>query len=119
MVDDPTDVDQAKTWAEMFFRSRGLGAQTEVEKWNSTVQRCWALLSRTYDEIAAAGRFAFRHDENAQETYPSLISSARSGRRRRAEIEEADVVEEPMGGDEEGAGEVDAAGGRRPRWPAT
>jgi hypothetical protein len=38
--------------------------------------RAWALLDEVYDEIAAAGRFLWRH-EGGEEMFPSLVTASR------------------------------------------
>jgi hypothetical protein len=52
---------------------------SEAARWADTKLRAWTLLRICYDEVAASGRYIFRHDSR-QEKFPSLFASTRSPR---------------------------------------
>jgi hypothetical protein len=66
-----------------------------VTTWTGHRARAWALLVATYEEVRAAGRWLYRH-ENGEELFASLYTAGRGPRRRRrtrAEIEAARNLE--------------------------
>jgi hypothetical protein len=74
---DPQD---AQSLVSAIMTALGQGGTTSGNGWTTLVQRSWTALSRAYDEVAAAGRFLFRHDEDVEATYPNLVTVARSRR---------------------------------------
>jgi hypothetical protein len=93
------DVAESLRLVDILFASLGLAEEGEVERANALAQRAATLLLRTYNEHRRCGHFVFGDREDVEVTYPSLISAARSPRRKRRE-----GGDEP-GGDEPG-GEV-------------
>lgn len=75
-----TDSVDARAAATAVFRGIGLAGDGEGASWASFCQRAWTLLCRGYAEVRAAGRFAFRHDEDVDLTYPSLVAAVRPPR---------------------------------------
>jgi len=61
----------------------GEPARPAVVTWAGHRARAWALLVTTYEEVRAAGRWLFRH-ENGEELFASLYTAGRGPRRRRA-----------------------------------
>jgi hypothetical protein len=62
-------------------RSRGRGKGSQLPD-KDLLWRAFSFLVAVYDEVAAAGRFLFRH-EGGEELFPSLFAASRSPRRRR------------------------------------
>ena len=60
----------------------GEPARPGVVTWTGHRARAWALLVATYEEVRAAGRWLFRH-ENGEELFASLYTAGRGPRRRR------------------------------------
>ncbi|MEI7891675.1 MAG: hypothetical protein WCI05_01205 [Myxococcales bacterium] len=79
-----SDPAAARDAAAAIFTGIGQTSEGEAARWTELTQRAWTLLSRSYDELRAAGRFAFRHDEDVEMTYPSLISVVRAAPTRAA-----------------------------------
>ena len=60
------------------FRNLGLLGEGAVVHWTDLAQRAWSLLLETYESVRAAGRLVFRHQEDVDATYPSLIAAVRA-----------------------------------------
>lgn len=95
--------DTAGRLAQAIHQVLGDGRDTSVRYWNSYMPRAWSFLVSTYEEVAAAGRWLFRH-EGGEERFPSLYTIGRQRRRRPADGDDlpgeddgipADVIAEP------------------------
>lgn len=64
------------------FQVLGDGRQSDQSYWAKYQARAWTFLLATYDEVAAAGRWLFRH-ENGDARFPSLYTIGRQPRRSR------------------------------------
>jgi hypothetical protein len=98
------DCELAGRLAHAIHHQLGEPERPAVTTWTGHRARAWALLVTTYDEVRAAGRWLFRH-ENGEELFASLYTAGRGPRRRRtrAQIEAAE------------AAEAEAAANRNPR----
>lgn len=74
---DEHDVPSARDLAKAIFGGLGLGRESDAKRWAALGQRAWTLLLSDYEEHRATGMFLFRKLENADETYPSLVTAAR------------------------------------------
>jgi hypothetical protein len=104
-----TDATTARTLAHSIYMVLGDGRSSDVRYWTDYQARAWTFLITTYDEVAAAGRWLFRH-ENGDALFPSLYAVGRQPRRGR------------RGGDElpeDGGGELPADGGGEIGAPVT
>lgn len=84
----PSDRELAGRLAHAIHYLLGEPARPEVVAWTRHRARAWSLLVETYEEVRAAGRWLFRH-ENGEELFASLYTAGRGPRRRRtrAQIE--------------------------------
>jgi hypothetical protein len=76
--------DSAETagrFAQAIHQVLGDGRDTSARYWSNYMPRAWSLLVTTYEEVAAAGRWLFRH-ENGEARFPSLYTIGRQRRRR-------------------------------------
>jgi hypothetical protein len=105
-----SDVGEALRLVDIIFASLGLIEAGEVERANRLAQRAATLLLRAYNEHGRCGHFVFGNREDVSVTYPSLISAARSPRRKR-KIDEPASGGGPSGGEEPAAGEGESGGG--------
>jgi hypothetical protein len=89
----PSDRELAGRLAHAIHHLLGEPARPEVVAWTGHRARAWALLVETYEEVRAAGRWLFRH-ENGEELFASLYTAGRGPRRRRtrAQIEAAEAA---------------------------
>jgi hypothetical protein len=92
------DAVTARKLAHGIYRVLGDGRSSDARYWSEYQARAWTFLLATYDEVAAAGRWLYRH-ENGEARFPSLYTIGRQPRRSRR----ADGGEIP--GDDEG-GEI-------------
>ncbi|HEU4410068.1 MAG TPA: hypothetical protein VFS43_32740 [Polyangiaceae bacterium] len=92
-----SDVADALRLVDVIYASLGLAEEGEVERANALAQRAATLLLGTYNEQRRCGQFVFGNREDVEATYPSLISAARSPRRKRREGGEAPGGDEPDG----------------------
>jgi hypothetical protein len=77
-----TDAARAEELSHALWRALGLGRASDAVRWRELTFRAWTLLSQTYRQHQAAGKFVFLADEDVDETYPSLIEAVRATRRR-------------------------------------
>ncbi len=80
---DPADVAAARRLAGHIFESLGVQPSSPAERWSTLTRAALSLLIASYEEVAAAGRFVFRKDEDVLETYPPLLTAIRKPRRCR------------------------------------
>ena len=78
---DPThyradDRVRAATLAQRILECLGDGATGEDQMWREYVQRAWTFAVNTYEEVAATGRWLYRHEGGA-EMFPSLFKTLR------------------------------------------
>jgi hypothetical protein len=79
-----TDADEAVSVAEQMYTLLGESATIQAEVSTVDAQRVWTLLYRTYEDVAATGRWLLRGEpRRAERLFPSLISLSRTGRRAR------------------------------------
>lgn len=90
----PEDAARARVLARQVFSGLGIGVEREHQRWTDLCHRAWTLLLREYEQHRAAGAFLLRTQEDVVQTYPSLITAARTGRARRG-IEGSPVASEP------------------------
>lgn len=83
----PEDAVKAKRYAQAINHVLGDGTESDALFWGDYLGRAWTLLVNTYDEVAAAGRWMFRH-ENGEAMFPSLYAVGRQPRRSRRSDEE-------------------------------
>ena len=57
-----------------------LSSTVDAPTWTDSQQRVWTLFRRAYDEVAAGGRYLFRHDADVGERFPTLHSLNAVGR---------------------------------------
>jgi hypothetical protein len=69
------DAARADALAERIFDALGLQPKTRLDT-ADTLARAWTLLRRTYDEVAATGRWLYR-DEGGEALFPPLYSFRR------------------------------------------
>lgn len=90
-----TDADEAVSTAEQMYTLLGESATIQAEVSTVDVQRVWTLLLRTYEDVAATGRWLLRGEpRRAERLFPSLFRLSRTGRRTRPE--EPEVAPEPV-----------------------
>jgi hypothetical protein len=70
------DAALAESLADRLFDALGLGAGGRTES-ADTLGRTWTLLRRTYEEVAAAGRWLWRH-EGGDELFPTIHVASRA-----------------------------------------
>jgi hypothetical protein len=87
------DADAAGEEAAEILRHLG-DAGSSAAMWLDRQRRVWALLRETYDEVAAGGRFLFRHD-NAKQRFGSLLAAGRRTPTRRKADEAPETPETP------------------------
>jgi hypothetical protein len=81
-----TDLDEAVSTAEQMYTLLGESATIQAEVSAVDVQRVWTLLLRTYEDVAATGRWLLRGESRrAERLFPSLFRLSRTGRRSRAD----------------------------------
>jgi hypothetical protein len=95
--------------AQAIHQVLGDGRDPSARYWNNYMPRAWSFLVITYDEVSAAGRWLFRH-EDGDERFPSLYAVGRQRRSRRPDdsdqgdegevipgdgIPDGDVIAEP------------------------
>lgn len=79
-----SDPDDAVSTAEQMYTLLGASATIQAEVSVDEAQRVWTLLYRTYEDVAATGRWLLRAEpRRAERLFPSLFSLSRTGRRRR------------------------------------
>ena len=84
------DAARAKRYAQAINHVLGDGRESDALVWSDYLGRAWTLLINTYDEVAAAGRWLFRH-ENGEALFPSLYAIGRQPRRTRRPDEGDDL----------------------------
>lgn len=99
----PEDAAQARKIAQGILMILGDGRASDADYWADYQGRAWTLLVNTYEEVAAAGRWLFRH-ENGEALFPSLYAVGRQPRRARRG--EDDALPGDDSGDEPGAAPV-------------
>lgn len=77
----PGDTDSARRYAHSIYQVLGDGRQSNARYWGDYLSRAWTLLVTTYDEVSAAGRWLYRHD-NGEARFPSLYAIGRQRRSR-------------------------------------
>lgn len=77
-----TDEAEARTLAQGIYKVLGDGRSSDAHHWAEYQGRAWTFLLETYDEVAAAGSWLFRHEDGA-ELFPSLYTVGRQRRGRR------------------------------------
>lgn len=82
----PADRTLAGSLAHAIHQRLGEPIRPAVLEWTRHRARAWALLVATYEEVRAAGRWLFRH-ENGDTLFPSLYTSGRGPRHRRTRAE--------------------------------
>lgn len=92
-----SDAEAAMRYATTIHQVLGDGRRSDAAYWSDYLSRAWTLLVTTYEEVAAAGRWLYRHD-NGDTMFPSLYTISRQRRSRKPADE---VGQEP--GDEEPA----------------
>jgi hypothetical protein len=86
------DAEAAGRMAQAIHQVLGDGRDASARYWSNYLPRAWSFLVTTYDEVAAAGRWLFRHD-NGEARFPSLYTIGRQRRSRRPDdSEEGDVI---------------------------
>jgi hypothetical protein len=96
------DAVTARKLAHGIYKVLGDGRSSDARYWSEYQARAWTFLLETYDEVAAAGRWLYRH-ENGEALFPSLYAVGRQPRRsRRAEGGEGDPGGEIPAGDDDG-----------------
>lgn len=81
------DAVAARKLAHCIFQVLGDGPASDQSYWAGYQARAWTFLLATYDEVAAAGRWLFRH-QDGDARFPSLYAIGRQPRRRRRERDE-------------------------------
>lgn len=76
------DSENAGRLAHLIHQVLGDGRDTDARYWSGYLPRAWSLLVVTYDEVAAAGRWLYRH-QNGEARFPSLYAIGRQRRSRR------------------------------------
>jgi hypothetical protein len=76
------DREDAGRLAHAVHQVLGDGRDTDARYWNGYLPRAWSLMVVTYDEVSAAGRWLYRH-ENGELRFPSLYAIGRQRRSRR------------------------------------
>ncbi len=76
------DREDAGRLAHSVHQVLGDGRVTDARYWNGYMPRAWSLMVDTYDEVSAAGRWLYRHD-NGEMRFPSLYAIGRQRRSRR------------------------------------
>jgi hypothetical protein len=76
------DAETAGRTAQAIHQVLGDGRDTSARYWSNYLPRAWSLLVTTYEEVSAAGRWLFRH-ENGEARFPSLYTIGRQRRSRR------------------------------------
>jgi hypothetical protein len=89
----PEDAVKARKIAQAILMVLGDGRASDTAYWADYQARAWSLLVNTYEEVAAAGRWLFRH-ENGDALFPSLYTVGRQRRTRRGE-DDAQPGDEP------------------------
>jgi hypothetical protein len=79
----PDDAAVADHLAERIFNELGLAPAGGPDT-ADTLARAWTLLRRTYDEVAATGRWLLRHQPDADARFPSLYAHRHAARRHPA-----------------------------------
>ena len=95
------DAVTARKLAHGIYKVLGDGRTSDARYWSDYQARAWTFLLETYDEVAAAGRWLYRH-ENGEARFPSLYTVGRQSRRSRRP-EGSDGGEPPA---DDGSGEV-------------
>lgn len=75
---DANDPAHARALAQTIFRALGLRGENAVDRWTTLAAKLWPMLVSHYEELRAAGQWAFRKDEDTSLTYPSLITALRA-----------------------------------------
>jgi hypothetical protein len=76
------DAVTARKLAHGIYKVLGDGRSSDARYWSEYQARAWTFLLETYDEVAAAGRWLYRH-ENGEARFPSLYAVGRQSRRSR------------------------------------
>ena len=84
------DAVTARKLAHGIYKVLGDGRSSDARYWSDYQARAWTFLLETYDEVAAAGRWLYRH-ENGEALFPSLYAVGRQPRRSRR-ADEADEI---------------------------
>ena len=69
----------AGTLAQSILQELGEAKNREQRQWIDLAARAWTLLAKTYEEVAAAGRWLWRN-EGGDDMFPSLYAVGRSAR---------------------------------------
>jgi hypothetical protein len=77
-----TDAEDAKRYATTILQVLGDGRRSDAQYWSDYLSRAWTLMVTTYEEVAAAGRWLYRH-ENGEAMFPSLYAIGRQRRSRK------------------------------------
>jgi hypothetical protein len=91
------DAEAAGRMAQAIHQVLGDGRDTSARYWSNYMPRAWSFLVTTYEEVSAAGRWLFRH-ENGEARFPSLYTIGRQRRSRRPD--ESDEGDEIPGDDD-------------------
>lgn len=86
-----SDAEAAMRYATAIHQVLGDGRRSDSAYWTDYLSRAWSLMVTTYEEVAAAGRWLYRHD-NGETMFPSLYSI---GRRRRSRKPADEAGQEP------------------------
>jgi hypothetical protein len=77
-----SDAEAAMRYATTIHQVLGDGRRSDAAYWSDYLSRAWSLMVTTYEEVAAAGRWLYRHD-NGETMFPSLYAIGRQRRRRK------------------------------------
>jgi hypothetical protein len=86
------DAEKAREIASRIYDRIGGDGESQERIWASYVQRAWTFLLDTYDEVSAAGRWLYRHD-NGDERFPSLITAQRQTAKRNGRPDDTTAAE--------------------------
>lgn len=92
------DREDAGRLAHSVHQVLGDGRDTDARYWNGYLPRAWSLMVDTYDEVSAAGRWLYRH-ENGEMRFPSLYAIGRQRRSRRPDEDAPAGNDSPDQGD--------------------
>jgi hypothetical protein len=88
------DTESARRHAHSIYQVLGDGRESNARYWGDYLSRAWTLLVTTYDEVSAAGRWLYRHD-NGEARFPSLYAIGRQRRSKQPGDGEGGEDEEP------------------------
>jgi hypothetical protein len=88
-----TDAGDAKRYATKILQVLGDGRRSDAKYWSDYLSRAWTLMVTTYEEVAATGRWLYRHD-GGEAMFPSLYAIGRRRRSRKAGRGDADNAQD-------------------------